>query len=109
MPCSACKVLAPHISYATNTYAGWAKERGTGETRYQEVTSIEDLKAMDHIKVLTPDACFEYLKEMGPDTRVTFHALLGGLDPEVSWRSLRLFESDVLPRLVSEGLVNLKK
>lgn len=102
-------VLAPHISYATNTYAGWAKERGTGETRYQEVATVDELKAMPNIKVVTPDECFDYLKEMGMDTRVTFHALLGGLNPEISWKSLRLFEAEVLPRLVSEGLVDLKK
>lgn len=102
-------VLAPHIAYATNTYAGWAKERGTGETRYKEVEGLEELKAMPNIKILTPDQCFDYLKALGHDTRVTFHALLGGLDPEMSWKSLKLFEKEVLPRLVSEGLVDLKK
>ena len=54
---------------------------------------------MPNIKVVTPDECFDYLVGLGRGTAVTFHALLGGLDPEVSWRSLRLFESAVLPRL----------
>ena len=57
---------------------------------------------MPNIKVLTPDECFDYLKGLGRGTAVTFHALLGGLDPEVSWRSLRLFEQQVLPRLRAE-------
>jgi alkanesulfonate monooxygenase SsuD/methylene tetrahydromethanopterin reductase-like flavin-dependent oxidoreductase (luciferase family) len=98
-------LVAPHVAYATNTYAEWAKERGTGETRYQAAETVEALKAMPNIKVLTPDECFDYLKSLGPDTAVTFHALLGGLDPEISWRGLKLFESAVLPRLRAEGLV----
>ncbi|HYE50724.1 MAG TPA: LLM class flavin-dependent oxidoreductase [Azospirillaceae bacterium] len=98
-------LLAPHIAYATNTYAEWAKERGTGETRYAEATSEEALRAMPNIKVLTPDACVDYIRGLGPQSQVTFHALLGGLDPELSWKSLRLFEREVHPRLVAEGLV----
>jgi len=98
-------VLAPHIAYATNTYAEWAKERGTGDTRYKAAEGIEALKAMPNIKVLTPDDCFAYLQGLGDGTAVTFHALFGGIDPEVSWRSLHLFEAAVLPRLWDAGLI----
>lgn len=98
-------ILAPHVSYATNTYAEWAKERGIGDTRYKAAETVEALKALPNIKVLTPDDCFAYLRELGAGTSVTFHALFGGLDPEVSWRGLKLFERDVLPRLRAEGLV----
>ncbi|MES1971473.1 MAG: LLM class flavin-dependent oxidoreductase [Pseudomonadota bacterium] len=101
-------IVAPHVAYATNTYAEWAKERGVGDTRYKAAETVEALKAMPNIKVVTPDQCFDYLKELGAGTAVTFHALLGGLDPEVSWRSLKLFEKEVLPRLVAEGLVTGK-
>jgi alkanesulfonate monooxygenase SsuD/methylene tetrahydromethanopterin reductase-like flavin-dependent oxidoreductase (luciferase family) len=101
-------IVAPHVAYATNTYAEWAKERGVGETRYTAAETVDALKAMPNIKVLTPDQCFAYLSELGKGTAVGFHALLGGLDPEVSWRSLRLFESAVLPRLVEAGLVTGK-
>lgn len=98
-------LLAPHIAYATNTYAEWAKERGTGETRYAEATSLDALRAMPNIKVVTPDDCYALIKGLGPDSQVTFHALLGGLDPELSWKSLRLFGEKVHPRLVADGLV----
>jgi alkanesulfonate monooxygenase SsuD/methylene tetrahydromethanopterin reductase-like flavin-dependent oxidoreductase (luciferase family) len=98
-------LVGPHVAYATNTYAEWAKERGVGETRYKPAVSLEDLKQAPNIKVLTPDACFDYVKALGPDSQVTFHALLGGLDPALSWKSLRLFETAVHPRLVAAGLV----
>jgi alkanesulfonate monooxygenase SsuD/methylene tetrahydromethanopterin reductase-like flavin-dependent oxidoreductase (luciferase family) len=98
-------LIGPHVSYATNTYADWAKERGGGETRYKAAVSLDELRGMPNIKVLTPSACFDYIKSLGPESQVTFHALLGGLDPEISWKSLRLFEREVHPRLVAEGLV----
>lgn len=98
-------LVAPHVAYATNTYAEWAKERGVGETRYKAALSLDDLRSMPNVKVLTPEACFDYLKGLGRDSQVSFHALLGGLDPELSWKSLRLFAAKVHPRLVAEGLV----
>lgn len=99
--------VAPHVAYATNTYAEWAKERGTGDTLYRAADSIEALKAMPNIKVVTPDQCFEYLSGLPYDTSISFHALLGGLDPELSWNSLLLFEKAVLPRLLDAGLIEL--
>jgi hypothetical protein len=62
---------------------------------------------MPNIKVLTPDQCFDYLMDLPRDAGVTFHALLGGLDPDVSWRGLRLFERTVLPRLHDAGVLEL--
>lgn len=102
-------LVAPHVAYATNTYAEWAKERGEGATRYAAAETVEALKAMPNIKVLTPDECFDYAMDLGPQSQLTFHALLGGLDPEVSWRSLRLFEAKVLPRLVEAGMIEGRK
>ena len=34
-------LVAPHVAYATNTYAEWAKERGGGDTRYQAAETVE--------------------------------------------------------------------
>ena len=102
-------ILAPHVAYATNLYAEWATERGVGSTLYRPAESAAALKAMPNIKVLTPDQCFDYLMSLPFHTGVNFHALLGGLDPEVSWKSLRLFESEVLPRLKAAGVLELSR
>lgn len=102
-------LLAPHIAYATNTYAEWAKERGTGQTTYRAAETLEAVKAMPNVKVLTPDACFEYLNGLPDDTAINFHALLGGLDPKLSWASLKLFEKEVYPRLIDTGRVALSR
>jgi alkanesulfonate monooxygenase SsuD/methylene tetrahydromethanopterin reductase-like flavin-dependent oxidoreductase (luciferase family) len=97
-------LLAPHIGYATNTYAEWAKERGSGSTMYQPAQSDEELRKLPIFKILTPDRAFDDIKSLGPDSSVGFHALMGGLDPELSWKSLKLFEKAVYPRLITEGL-----
>ena len=36
---------------------------------------------------------------MGPLDQILFHPLMGGMDPELSWSSLRLFEAKVLPAI----------
>ena len=46
--------------------------------------TVEALKAMPNIKVLTPDQCFEWLKTQPANAGINFHALLGGLDPDLS-------------------------
>jgi len=101
--------VAPHVAYATNTYAEWATERGGGDTLYRAADTVEALKAMPNIKVLTPDQCFDWLKTQPANAGINFHALLGGLDPELSWASLRLFERAVLPRLVEAGMVEFNR
>lgn len=97
-------LLSPHVGYATNTYADWATERGVGSTSYQTALSDEELRKLPIFKVITPEACIAYARTLGPDTQFTFHALLGGLDPELSWKNLRLFETAVLPTMVKEGM-----
>lgn len=101
--------VAPHVAYATNTYAEWAKERGGGDTLYKAAETVDALKAMPNIKVLTPEQCFEWLKTQPANAGINFHALLGGLDPDLSWASLLLFEKEVLPRLVDARMVELNR
>jgi alkanesulfonate monooxygenase SsuD/methylene tetrahydromethanopterin reductase-like flavin-dependent oxidoreductase (luciferase family) len=101
--------VAPHVAYATNLYAEWATERGSGDTLYKAADSVEALKAMPNIKVVTPDQCFDWLKTQPANTGINFHALLGGLDPDLSWASLLRFEKQVLPRLIDAGMVELKQ
>ena len=48
----------------------------------------------------------EFRVVMGPSGRgkSAVLTLIGGLDPGIAWRSLRLFEREVLPRLRAEGV-----
>ncbi|MGN0125454.1 MAG: LLM class flavin-dependent oxidoreductase [Rhodococcus sp. (in: high G+C Gram-positive bacteria)] len=98
------ELLAPHLMYTTNMNAQWAKERGTGTTGYTFVENIAELKKQPQFVVLTPEQCVEYARERGNDTELMFQPLMGGMPPEIGWRSLELFESRVLPELENLGL-----
>jgi alkanesulfonate monooxygenase SsuD/methylene tetrahydromethanopterin reductase-like flavin-dependent oxidoreductase (luciferase family) len=98
------RVVGPHVLYTTNSYAQWATERGTGATMYKMLESIEELKMQPIFQVVTPEQCVGYAKSLEPHGELQFQPLFGGLDPQIAWRSLRLFEREVLPRLREEGL-----
>ena len=36
---------------------------------------------------------------VGPGGALVFHPLCGGMDPELAWSSLRLFEAEALPAI----------
>jgi alkanesulfonate monooxygenase SsuD/methylene tetrahydromethanopterin reductase-like flavin-dependent oxidoreductase (luciferase family) len=98
-------VVGPHVLYATNSYAQWATERGKGQTMYQMLESVEQLKKNEIFQVVTPEQCVAYAKALGPHGELNIQPLFGGLDPKIAWRSLELFENAVMPRLRGEGLV----
>jgi alkanesulfonate monooxygenase SsuD/methylene tetrahydromethanopterin reductase-like flavin-dependent oxidoreductase (luciferase family) len=98
------RIVAPHVMYTSNANAEWAKERGSGSTPYPPLTSIEDMQQSDKFAVVTPEECVALATTLGDAAELTFQPLMGALDPDVSWRSLRLFESAVLPRLIEAGL-----
>jgi alkanesulfonate monooxygenase SsuD/methylene tetrahydromethanopterin reductase-like flavin-dependent oxidoreductase (luciferase family) len=97
-------IVAPHVIYTSNSNAEWAKERGSGSTPYPPVSSVADLKASPQFAVVTPEECMTLADAMGDDSELTFQPLMGALDPQIGWRSLDLFETAVLPRLVDAGL-----
>lgn len=98
------ELVAPHLAHTTNSYARWARERGAGATKWHEAATIDDLKESDAFHVVTPQQCVELARRYGPDGELRLHPLLGGLDPELSWRSLHLFERAVIPRLEAQAL-----
>ncbi|MEI2705685.1 MAG: LLM class flavin-dependent oxidoreductase [Ilumatobacteraceae bacterium] len=83
--------------YEMNAYGAWAAE-GQSDTGYQPLADVAALRSMGMHLVVTPEECVELARSSG---MLMFHPMIGGLAPEVAWRSLRLFESDVLPHLPS--------
>jgi alkanesulfonate monooxygenase SsuD/methylene tetrahydromethanopterin reductase-like flavin-dependent oxidoreductase (luciferase family) len=103
-PEKAWSVVGPHVLYTTNSNAEWAKERGVGATPYPPAASVDDLKPSPNFAVVTPDECVALAISLGDEVEFGLQPLMGGLDPDVAWASLELFESAVLPRLVGAGL-----
>ena len=79
-------------------YGQWMAAAGAAGP-YQVVTDPEALRATGQYVVMTPAQLIEVARGMGPMDGILFHPLMGGMDPELSWASLRLFESKVLPAL----------
>jgi len=96
-------VVARHVLYTAQSNAEWSKERGVGATPYPAAKSVDELKAHPMFMVCTPDELTEYALGLGQDAELGFQPLMGGLDPEIGWASLKLFEHEVLPRLVEAG------
>ncbi|MDV2478392.1 LLM class flavin-dependent oxidoreductase [Rhodococcus zopfii] len=97
-------ILAPHLMYTTNMNAQWAKERGIGTTGYTFVENLDELKRQPQFVVVTPEQCVGLALERGDDSELMFQPLMGGLAPEIGWRSLELFAAKVLPELERSGL-----
>jgi alkanesulfonate monooxygenase SsuD/methylene tetrahydromethanopterin reductase-like flavin-dependent oxidoreductase (luciferase family) len=85
--------IAPHALEDTNTYARWI---GGRRGAFAPVTDADELLERGMYKIVTPDECVALA---GSASGLTFKPLVGGLDPTVGWKGLRLFAEAVLPRL----------
>jgi len=90
--------IAPHALHETNAYGRWAAEAGL-DSSYKAVDSADALRAQGGYAVVTPEQCIELARNLGATGTLLFHPLMGGMDPDLSWKSLRLFERRVLPQI----------
>jgi alkanesulfonate monooxygenase SsuD/methylene tetrahydromethanopterin reductase-like flavin-dependent oxidoreductase (luciferase family) len=90
--------IAPHALHETNAYAEWLGESG-GFSPYETALDADALRQSGHYPVLTPDELIAMARELPAAGTVMLHPLMGGMDPELGWESLRLVESQVLPAL----------
>ena len=90
--------IAPYVLYEAQTYASF-QTGGQHSTPMVDAESIEDLKASPQYLVGTPDQVVEAAGQGLADGRATFNPLAGGLPPDISWASLELFASEVMPRI----------
>jgi alkanesulfonate monooxygenase SsuD/methylene tetrahydromethanopterin reductase-like flavin-dependent oxidoreductase (luciferase family) len=96
-PDAAWAKIAPHAAHHVNVYASWAQRKDL--TPFQAVEDPDELRRNGSHQVLTPDECVALCRAVGADGRFGFHPLIGGLDPDVGWESLELFDQQVRPRL----------
>ena len=89
--------ILPFARHDHNSYADWAAEAGRAGRR---VDTVEELREHGQYRVVTPD---DLTTELAADPFgvCILHPLLGGLPPEIGWRSLRLVEQQVMPRLAA--------
>jgi alkanesulfonate monooxygenase SsuD/methylene tetrahydromethanopterin reductase-like flavin-dependent oxidoreductase (luciferase family) len=92
--------VMPHLKHAVGDYARIAEESGADSPFRGLLTNEAALKACGIFHVWTPEETVEKAKGVGPRGSLTFMPLIGGLDPDVGWESLRLLK-DVMPKLAA--------
>ena len=103
-------VVAPYVLQGINDYAAAPGGIGVaGESAYATaMRGLEDLRNSPFHQVLTPEACVAFIEAMGPRAVIILRPLFGGIDPDITWTSLELFGSEVLPRLdVTDELIDI--
>jgi alkanesulfonate monooxygenase SsuD/methylene tetrahydromethanopterin reductase-like flavin-dependent oxidoreductase (luciferase family) len=91
---------APHMLHVAREYAKYAEEAGWTSSPFAGVDNIEKLKASGLFTVVTPDECVKMADDadkVGGDLGLM--PLIGGLDPDIGWKSVELFVEKVLPRV----------
>jgi alkanesulfonate monooxygenase SsuD/methylene tetrahydromethanopterin reductase-like flavin-dependent oxidoreductase (luciferase family) len=92
--------LEPHILHHAQTYAKWAAEGSTGTSNYTGMEDPEVIWRSGRYRIVTPESCLALVQELeGTGASLVLQPLIAGLDPEIGWKSLKLFASDVLPQL----------
>jgi alkanesulfonate monooxygenase SsuD/methylene tetrahydromethanopterin reductase-like flavin-dependent oxidoreductase (luciferase family) len=88
--------IGPNAEYDAMTYAAWQEDGVVSDWAVPGAESWRQLRDSGRYAVVTPDECLEIAAR---DHHLMFHPLMGGIEPEIAWESLRLFEAEVLPRL----------
>ncbi len=92
--------LGPHALHEANGYGRWAAA-APGASPYRTVDSVDELRASGRYAVVTPEECVALARDLDPRSALQLKPLVGGLDPDLGWRSLELFADRVLPALAA--------
>jgi len=92
--------IGRHAEYDARTYAAWQEDGVVSDWAVPGAETWEDLRDSGRYAVVTPEACRALADR---DGELMLHPLMGGIEPELAWASLRLFEAEVLPRLDARG------
>ena len=92
--------IAPHAAHVVNSYAEWTVEAyGRAAGPFAGGVDPGDLRASGSYQVLAPEEAVELIRGLGRERTFILTPLLGGLDPALAWRGLRLFEREVWPHV----------
>jgi alkanesulfonate monooxygenase SsuD/methylene tetrahydromethanopterin reductase-like flavin-dependent oxidoreductase (luciferase family) len=97
-PDAAWSRIAPYAMHEMNAYGRWMQEAGTAGP-YRPIEDPSELRATGSYPVVTPEQLVAQVRSLGPGCAILLHPLMGGMDPELSWASLDLFEKKVLPAI----------
>ena len=92
--------IAPHAKHVVESYSKWTTEAyGRPAGPFAKGVKPHDLRKSGSYLCLRPDEAIKLIRELGHDRTFILTPLLGGLDPALAWRGLRLFEREVWPHV----------
>lgn len=88
--------IGPHLLHDAVTYGAWLGD-GHDAVSKSTAATLDELRAEEgSYRIVTPDEAVEMIRANG---YLGLQPLCGGVAPALAWRSLRLIERDVLPKL----------
>lgn len=87
--------IGPHLLHYMQGYAKWSSDPRTSTSPLHGLDTIEKIRAAGVTKVVTPEEAIEIGKK-GP---LGLQPLIGGLHPDIGWKSLEMFVNKVLPHI----------
>jgi len=95
---AAWEQVGPFVWNDRESYGGWAEEAGL-ETGHRRVTDLAGLRDDPEYRVMTPEDCVSYLRELGDAATIPLHPMMGGIPPELAWSSLHAVVDEVMPNV----------
>lgn len=101
-PDEAWSRYGPFIMNEAREYSGW-KRRGVPRPSEAPAASIEELRQLNHVEILTPEQLIAQIRAGRQD--IVMNPLVGGLPIDDGWASLRLLVERVLPGVESPNIL----
>jgi len=95
--------LAPYCLYETNCYARW-QQSTTLDMLFSAAMDADELRKIGTYQVLRAEEVLERAPRMAPHDAFMLHPLVGGLDADLSWETLRNFFGKVAPHIAMNRL-----
>lgn len=87
--------IGKHLIHYMQSYAKWSSSAKSSASPLHGLDTIEKIRAAGLVKVVTPEQAIE----LGRVRAVGIQPMIGGLHPDLGWKSLELFVGKVLPHI----------
>ena len=94
--------IKPHVAHVVAAYARWADEQPGSHSPFRGLGDVEALRKSGLFVVWTPDELVAHAARADHLGTLSFAPLLGGLSPDIGWKSLDLL-GRTMPRLRAIG------
>lgn len=83
--------------HTVRSYAAMSSDASQSVSPCHGLDTLDAAKASGIVTVGTPEECIA----IGRETAIMMNPLIGGLAPDIGWKSLELFATKVSPALLS--------